>query len=617
MRLESEIVIVLAAVCGAGCGNRHTTDLLDGGVPDAGDGGFSDAGDAGLSDAGSGDAGLSDAGDAGFSDAGDAGSGIDAGDAGPWALNVLFIGDSYTYVNDLPGMLTQIAATAGIPPTIATAEAVQGGSTLEVLWDLGTPVDEIAKGHWTHVVLQGESGEPLLDSADFDTYAQLFENLVIGVGAQPALFVTWARAAGWPVYGTVYSSPDGFSEWGIICPAQMQDVVTLAYANLAQQQPDDLLVCVGPAFQLALQQHPEIALYQTDFTHPTVAGTYLAASTFYVALTGQPVPPQSAVPAGVSAQEAAELREIAQIGSNCAHVQPKGAIVLSSDVETWRRSYDGPADGGSLDGGVFDYGTVGTSIPMYFGLTNYGWGGVGAAIDIADGMTLAPPFAWADGIGYPGGSGTVEIDASPTPFSYPFCSSSLPATPDGGYPITCVVAVSYTGATNGTGLLTLNLTNAYESSVAIALQGTSTTRALLTISDDTGFFGCTDAICGPVNPWGTTSLNLLVSNRGGSPTTSLGIGAPLGSGLQWGPGGDAGSFPGGTGMGSMGGQNYEYCTTQTLGAGQQCMITVVVPCVYGAAAPGVGAANLAYSDSSGPVSPNANRNIEVPLCTLP
>jgi hypothetical protein len=595
---------VVALLCGAGCGNRHT-GLADAGV-DAGDGGFSDAGSG---DAGSGDAGLSDAGsgDAGLSDAG---SGVDAGDAGPWALNVLFIGDSYTYVNDLPGMLTQIAATAGVPPTIATAEAVQGGSTLEVLWDLGTPVDEIAKGHWTHVVLQGESGEPLLDPADFDTYAQRFENLAIAVGAQPALFVTWARAAGWPVYGTVYTSPDGESEWAVICPAQMQDVVTLGYANLAQQQPDDLLVCVGPAFQLALQQHPEITLYQTDFTHPTVAGTYLAASTFYVALTGQPVPPQSAVPAGVSAQEAEELRQIALIGSNCAHVQPKGAVVLSSGLETSASWFDGPADGGSSDGGVFDYGTVGTSIPMYLGVTNYGWDGVGAAIGIADGMTLAPPFVWADGIGFPGGSGTVKLDAYP--WSLPFCSSSLQATPDGGYPITCVVAVSYTGEASGTGLLTLNLTNAYESNTTIALQGTSTTRAFLAISDDTGFFGCTDAICGPATASDTRSLNLLISNRGGSPTTSLGIGAPLGAGLQWGPGGDAGSFPGGTGMGSMNGQNYQYCTTQTLGAGQQCMITVVVPC--SGTGTEVAAVNLAYSDASGTISPNANRNIEVPLC---
>ena len=66
----------------------------------------------------------------------DAGSPPEAGnpaDAGPSELNVLFIGDSYIYVNDLPGMLSQIAATAGIPPTITTSEVVRSRGALSTL----------------------------------------------------------------------------------------------------------------------------------------------------------------------------------------------------------------------------------------------------------------------------------------------------------------------------------------------------------------------------------------------------------------------------------------------------------------------------------------------------
>jgi hypothetical protein len=227
-------------------------------------------------------------------------------------------------------------------------------------------------------------------------------------------------------------------------------------------------------------------------------------------------------------------------------------------------------------------------------------------------MTLAPPFVWADGLGFPGGSGTVEING----YTYPFCTNSLPAPPDGGInPTTCLLAVSYTGEASGNGQLTLDLTNAYESNVAIALQGTASPRALLTVSEDTGFFGCTDATCGPAEGTGGQPLNLLVSNRGGEPTTALGVGASLASGWSWGPGGDAGSFPGGTGLGSMADQSYEYCTAQTLGAGQQCMITIAVPCNESGTE--VGAVNLAYADATGSVSPNANRNIAVPACSFP
>jgi hypothetical protein len=124
---------------------------------------------------------------------------------------------------------------------------------------------------------------------------------------------------------------------------------------------------VGPAFQLAISQYPSIALQQTDFSHPTVAGTYLAACTFYVALTGRPVPTQSAVPDGLGAEDAAHLRQIAQIGTNCSGVTPKEAAVLNA-IQALSDYKDGQPDGGSaaassggeLDGG-FDFGRAGIS----------------------------------------------------------------------------------------------------------------------------------------------------------------------------------------------------------------------------------------------------------------
>ncbi len=532
------------------------------------------------------DASLADA--AGADVRSDAGSSAHA-DAGPGALNVLFIGNSYTYTNDLPGMLAQIASTSGQPPSIMTAEVIQGSATLGILWDLGTPVTEIAAHRWTHVVLQGQSEEPLFGSADFDTYAEDFESLISAVGARPTLFVTWARAAGDPIY-----SQQGGS---FACPAQMQDELTVAYASLTQQSPDDLLVCAGEAFQLAIQQYPEIALQQSDLSHPTVAGTYLAACTFYVALTGHPVPEQSAVPAGVSAEDAAHLREIAQVGSNCAGIQVKGAVQWYPDIEINLGRYDGvpdagPGDAGPPDGGWFDFGTAGVPVTNYFALSNLG----PTAAGVADGLTLAPPFSWSGDGGYPGGSGVVEIDGYD---SLPFCSSTIAPLNDAGYATDCVVAVTYSGAATDTGLLILNLTGDYSADIEIRLKGTATPRALVTISDDPGFFGCSDSTCGPAQS-SCGSLSLIVTNRGGAPTTSLG-GGPLGPGAQWGFGPDAGTFPGGTGMGSINGQSYEYCTSGALAPGQQCLISVSG--IY------EGAVSLAYADAMGPLTPNASRNV--------
>ena len=429
----------------AGCGSDGTVVPADG-----------DATDAGTADTSTADTSTADTSTADASSADVAADAVTA-DAGPTALHVLFIGNSYTYVNDLPGMLARIAATAGTPPTITTDEVVQGGASLEDAWDGGVAQAKILERQWTHVVLQGQSVEPLtaLGPSTFFSYAQQFSDLIVGAGAQPTLFVTWARAAGDPIYGPL---PYG----SFACPAQMQDELTIAYEKVAQLWPQSILACAGEAFQRSLTRFPGIALQQSDLSHPTVAGTYLAASTFYVALTGKPVPPQSEVPAGLSAADAANLRDVAQVGSDCADVKLEGAIATS---------FPGGDDGGT----PFDFGTAGFPIATQFELKNTG----GAVVGITDGMSLAPPFVWTAGGAYPGGSGAG------------FCSTSLaPGS-------TCTVSVTYTAASSASGALALDFTGAYLPSATCALRGTTTQRALLTVSDSPGLFACTDASCTP------------------------------------------------------------------------------------------------------------------------
>src|SRR5215469_3445496 len=159
------------------------------------------AGDSGTADAGSTLDAATEGEEAATADGGNADGG--AAEAGPSELRVLFIGNSYTYVNDLPGMLAKIAATAGTPPTITTDEVVQGGATLQDHWNNGIAQPKIAHGGYTHVVLQGQSLEALSwgPQSPFFDYAEQFGDLIVAAGAQPTFFVTWARAAGDPIYG--------------------------------------------------------------------------------------------------------------------------------------------------------------------------------------------------------------------------------------------------------------------------------------------------------------------------------------------------------------------------------------------------------------------------------
>ena len=394
----------------------------------------------------------------------------------------------------------------------------------------------IMKGGWTHVVVQGQSEEPLQALAlgtGFSDYANAFDDLIVQAGARPALFATWARAAGDPIYAPL---PNGT----FVCPAEMQDELTIAYEQVAKLQPRSILVCAGEAFQRAVAKYPAIALQQSDRSHPTVAGTYLAASTFYVALTGHPVPAQSEVPAGLSAEDAAHLRDIALVGSDCADVKLQGAIASTLEETT---------DAGP----PFDFGTAGTTIPTQIELTNTG----GAPVGISDGMSLAPPFEWTASGAYPGGSGAG------------FCTATL-APGD-----SCTVSVTYTGATSATGLLTLDFSSGYLPRMTSPLKGSATQRALVTVSDGPGFFACTDS-CGPSgvssSPGVPTTVDLFVINRGAVPVTALGEGTPLAAPFAW----AGGAFPGGVGSVSVGspGVTYPFCSAATLGVGEQCVVAI-------------------------------------------
>jgi hypothetical protein len=525
-----------------------------------------DAG-SGAPDGGS-DAGE-DAGPDGGEDAGlDAGATNDAG----WQLRILFIGNSYTYVNDLPSMLATIAATSGVPPAISVDEVVQGGAALQDHWDNGIAQPLIADGGYTHVVLQGLSIEPVLGfPSTFAQYAQLFGDLIVDAGAVPAWFVTWARAAGDSIYPVPFDNP-----------AEMQDEVTAAYDSAARNFTTSVLACAGPAFQLAIAQHPEIALQQSDLSHPTVAGTYLAACTFYVALTGHPVPDASSVPGGVSSDDAAILRAISQIGANCADVQVQGIARL---VDRGGRDDNSPH---LPDAGAFDYGTAGVAIPSPFYLTNLGGTAMGLSL-----ATVQSPFVWSSGA-YPGGRGLapggLSLEYYSIPPDVPYCGDSL--APHSS----CALSVSFDATSTSWGALEIALSNAYTDGVTRQLNGTATDRALLSVTDTLDFFSFDTSTSLGCDAGESVPFTLFVVNWGGAPTTTIQA-APLTPPFTW--GGDAGTvFPGGTGAVLVDAGTFDYCTSQALRAGDICLIT-------GRFAPTDGGSfqhtiYLSYADAQGP-----------------
>ncbi len=501
----------------------------------------------------------------------------DADGRAPTPLRVLFIGNSYTAVNDVPGILARIAATAGQGPTIATDQFVLGGATLYDLLhaDAGA---RIAERTWTHVVLQDQSMEPASQPEAFLAAAKQLGDQIDDAGARTTWFVTWARAAAdLSTYRFLFYSAD-----------EMQDRLTMAYDEAFRKRPGSLLACVGEAFRASLRDHPEIVLHQPDYSHATIAGSYLAASTFYSALTGRPVPPEAEVPAGIDAAEAAALRQAANVGSECADVRTRG-IVSINDM-------NGSPDIILADGGVgnpYEYDVAGVRIPARFKIKNKG-----ATDATIVGQTLSGPFEWTNGA-FPGGSGTSSG-------GHTFCSSSIASQSE------CVVSVSFPSEASGIGQLTLQLADAYRASASRTMSGTagSKDRALLTVSLTT--------MAGETHPgsWANLNvppgqtINLVVTNRGGAPTTAIGEGQALASPFIWGTPGAEG-FPGGSGFGSPYSDpsiTLPYCGA-LLGPGEQCLIGIA----YTAAIAPIfaGRPSIAYVDAKGPAAANVSFTVQI------
>jgi hypothetical protein len=245
----------------------------------------------------------------------------------------------------------------------------------------------------------------------------------------------------------------------------------------------------------------------------------------------------------------------------------------------------------------FDFGTAGTNLDAVLVVQNVG----AASAGLTDGATLNAPFTYSSGT-YPGGTGTVNVFGQ----TLNFCSSSLAAGTN------CAVSIRYSGASSGSSVLTINLTGAASPNVTEGVKGASTTRALVTVSEGDGFFGCMDNTCGGPYDFGTltnpsySGRDFIVSNRGALATVALDVGTALATPFGYGPMG-AGTYPGGTGTRMVNGVSYGYCGA-VLDPGGQCVVTVNFSPPAGAGAYS-SSINLAYSDSMGSITPNANRSL--------
>ncbi|MFN0087031.1 MAG: DUF4886 domain-containing protein [Blastocatellia bacterium] len=177
-------------------------------------------------------------------------------------LRVLFIGNSFTGRNDVPGLIAQLAETRG--KTLEHRLISAGGASLRMHWNKGEARQAIRQGSYDYVVLQEQSTLPVKNAPRMHENIRLFDQEIKAAGAKTALYLTWARQ----------NAPES------------QQALTRAYEEIGKEI-DATVVPTGVAWQTFLRKHSEPVLHDRDQSHPTLAGSYLAACVFFAVLFGE------------------------------------------------------------------------------------------------------------------------------------------------------------------------------------------------------------------------------------------------------------------------------------------------------------------------------------------
>jgi hypothetical protein len=187
--------------------------------------------------------------------------------SGP-CTRILFIGNSFTYVNDLPTMFANLAGSGGYP--VETGMSAQGGWTLANHVNSPDTANALNSSKWNYVVLQEQSeipSVPLSRTQEMYPAARILVRAIRNAGAKPIFFETWAHSDGLPANGMqIFES--------------MQYQIDSGYLGIGQEL-NVPVAPVGFAWLMVRRRDPQLNLWQDDGSHPDEQGTYLAACVFY------------------------------------------------------------------------------------------------------------------------------------------------------------------------------------------------------------------------------------------------------------------------------------------------------------------------------------------------
>ena len=204
---------------------------------------------------------------------------------------VLFIGNSYTYENDVPGMVQALGVAAGSP--IAVETVANPDYALIDHWNGGSSArSQIAKGGWKFVVLQQGPSSVEVNRDTLRLATKLFDAQVKKIGGTTALFSAWPQQS-----------------------RRVDFARAIESYRLAASDVAGVFLPVASAWLEAWDRDATLALYAGDGLHASVAGSYLTALVIFARLTDKsPLgsPSQLTLPTGARVSLSPQLATVLQ-----------------------------------------------------------------------------------------------------------------------------------------------------------------------------------------------------------------------------------------------------------------------------------------------------------------
>lgn len=228
-------------------------------------------------------------------------------------LDILFIGNSYTFMHSMPQMIINMAASDPNNGVELNIQSVTfSGARLIDHWKNGTAVNILKQKPWDFVILQDQSNWATQKDGDLNNLAYTVRMKALAVDYNKKVIVSVFKT--WPKKENTSWYIDPQLRKDTISYEIMRSYLDQKTAENAQRANVDIVPASDYWLYIKDNNIP-IELYDPDGSHPSVAGSYLNALVFYRYFTASDLKTIPYIPAGITPQQAEKLKEIAALGT--------------------------------------------------------------------------------------------------------------------------------------------------------------------------------------------------------------------------------------------------------------------------------------------------------------